>query len=125
MGNQRNARKRIPTAKKLADDKDDSHPSHRPSTRPKPRPTGKAAQAIKNPKPSRTEAMGTEESNYQARTSETFDTSMISCDAEEGEVIEEEEDDTMDDIYEDEDDEEVETVTEVKRRKATAPLAGV
>ena len=77
------------------------------------------------PKPSPTEAMGTEESNYQARTSETFDTSMISCDAEEGEVIEEEEDDTMDDIYEDEDDEEVETVTEVKRRKATAPLAGV
>ena len=45
MGNQKNTGKRMPTAKKLAEnDRDlDSLPSVQTSTRPRPRPTGKAA----------------------------------------------------------------------------------
>ena len=133
MGNQKNSRKRKPTAKKLAEDKDNSDsppPSHRPSTRPKPRPTGKAA--IKDPKPSHAEALGREAAHTSKKVCRSVtwadsDTSMISCDAGQGEEIEvedeEEEDGPWDDLHED--DEEVEDVTEVKQRKATAPLAGM
>lgn len=105
MGNQKNVRKRKPTAKKLAENDmgSDSPPSHLTSTRPKPRPTGKAA--IKDPKPSVTWA--------------DSDTSMIDSNAGEDETIEEDEDD--DGTWND-DNEEFEEVTEVKR-KETAPLA--
>lgn len=114
----------MPTAKKLAEDEydpDSPPPSHRPSTRPKPRPTGKAATNIKDPKTS----------DYQVRTSKKVrqsvtwaesDTSMIDCNAGEGEVTEEEEeeDGNWDDMHED--DEDVEDVAEVKRHKATAGM---
>jgi hypothetical protein len=56
MGNKKNIRKRIPTAKKLAADpaEDSDSPPPQTSTRPKPRPTWKGA--TKDPKPARVEA---------------------------------------------------------------------
>jgi hypothetical protein len=114
MGNQKNARKRMPTAKKLAENNFDSPPpsppSHHTSTRPKPKPTGKAA--IKEPSRADLSVTWTE-----------GDTSMIDCDDGENELEEDKEDESSDDLHEE--DEEVNDVSEVKRRKATAPPAGM
>ena len=61
MGNKKNVRKKIPTAKKLAlaaDFAEDSDsPPHQTSTRPKPRPTWKGATS--NPKPVHAKALDT------------------------------------------------------------------
>ena len=104
MGNQKNARKKVPTAKKLAENElADSPPPRRTLPRPKPRPTGKAA----TKKPSRAEAShtGTAEEAPESiaptskkavkdrrRRSVTWadnDVSMVDCGAAEDEVIEE------------------------------------
>jgi hypothetical protein len=121
MGNKKNERKRLPTAKKLAADLTDpaDPPRHSSSsTRPKPRPTYKGS--TKNPKPS--EPISKKARQSQAVTSESdMDASDASDDAGEDEVIEIEEDE--DGIWdEDDEDEEDEEDVEVKG-KVTAQAA--
>ena len=120
MGNKKNERKRVPTAKKLAAD-DLPDPADLPrhsssSTRPKPRPTYKGS--TKNPKPS--EPISKKARQSQAVTPESdIDAMDASDDAEEDEVIEMEEDE--DGIWdEDDEDGEDEEDVEVKGKVTTA-----
>jgi hypothetical protein len=118
MGNKKNERKRLPTAKKLAADAADlpdpaDPPRHSSSsTRPKPRPTYKGS--TKNTKSS--EPISKKARQSQAVTSES-DAMDASDDAE---VIEMEEDeDTNDEDEEDEEDDSEEDV-KVKGKAITA-----
>jgi hypothetical protein len=130
MGNKKNVRKRMPTAKKMAADSDpaddsDSPPRQTSSTRPKPRPTYKGS--TKDPKRARAEASDPiaqtskkAVNRRQSVTSAESDASMDN-DAGEDEVIEIDEEDWDEEDEEEEDGEE----PEVKghQRKATARSA--
>jgi hypothetical protein len=114
MGNKKNERKRVPTAKKLEADLQDpaDPPRHSSSsTRPKPRPTYKGS--AKNPKPS--EPIVSKKA--QAVTSES-DASIDDAASGEDEVIDMEEDE------EDEEDSDEEDV-EVKGKATTRSAPGM
>lgn len=110
MGNKKNVRKKIPTAKKLAADpaEDSDSPPHQTSARlrPKPRPTWKGATT--NPKPAHAEAL---------------DTSMDVNDAGGEEDMEVEED--WDDVLPSEEDEDAEEVKSHRPKAAARPAPGM
>jgi hypothetical protein len=125
MGNKKNERKRIPTAKKLAADSDLPDPADPPrhsssTTRPKPRPTYKGS--TKNSKPS--EPLLKKARKSQAVTSES-DAMDASDDAGEDEVIEIEVDEDEDEEDEEDDSEEDEEDVKVKGKATTRSAPGM
>lgn len=88
MGNQKNARRKMPTAKKLAENNADSDsPSQRTLRRPRPKPTGKAA----TNKASRVIVPTSKGTHLSVAWAENNDVSMVNYNARPGEddVIEE------------------------------------
>jgi hypothetical protein len=122
MGNKKNVRRRIPTAKKLAADfepDEDSPPqTSTRSTRPKPRPTGKGATKVPQTVVPAEPAAGPDS-----------DTSMLDGNDGEDNATEDFEgvfdNGPWDDEEDEDEDEEVEIVSKGKRKAAVAPLAGM
>ena len=92
MGNQKNARKKIPTAKKLAENDLSDSPPSRTLPRPKPKPTGKAATSRSSSRNGKGVSEFIAPTSRKTRRSVTWvddnDVSMVDCDARNDEAIE-------------------------------------